>query len=216
MSSLLTRLANRRFRHVHKKTVRKWYADGGETALRLDYGLGSDSVVLDLGGYEGQWAHDLFSRHQCRIHVFEPVSSFIAQIEQRFRENDKVCVYPYGLGGSSREETIHLSADGSSCFGASELTEAIRIVDVQEWLNEHHPGRISLMKINIEGGEYELLERMIETGSCSAVDNFQIQFHNIGTDSRTRMEKIQEELSKTHHLTYQYDFVWENWERNES
>ena len=32
---------------------------------------------------------------------------------------------------------------------------------------------------------------------------------------RERMEKIQKELAKTHQLTYQYDFVWENWKLND-
>jgi hypothetical protein len=29
------------------------------------------------------------------------------------------------------------------------------------------------------------------------------------------MRTIQRELSKTHHLTYQFRYVWENWERNQ-
>lgn len=36
---------------------------------------------------------------------------------------------------------------------------------------------IGLMKINIEGGEYELLERMIELGIINKVKDIQIQFH---------------------------------------
>lgn len=211
MNRIAEKIEKKRFRIEHKKTVRKWYADGGETHLRYDYDLTPESVVFDLGGYKGQWASDIFARYQSNIHVFEPVEAFAEQIERRFQKNNKIMVYPFGLGASTRMEEIHLSADGSSVWGASENTEKIRIVDVQEWMTENKPGRIALMKINIEGGEFELLERMIEGGMTDSVENFQIQFHKIAEDSRSRMEQIQQVLGKTHRLTYQYDFVWENW-----
>ena len=214
MNTLMQKIEKKRFRRERKQLIRKFYADGGETKLRYDYDLSPESVVLDLGGYEGQWASNLFARYLCNIHVFEPVSAFAQQIGERFKRNEKIRVHPFGLGGASREEDIHLDADGSSTMGSSAEVEMIRIVDVHEWLTENNIGRVALMKINIEGGEYELLERMIETHSIPHVANFQIQFHNFTEDARSRMENIQQALGKTHRLTYQYDFVWENWTLN--
>jgi len=43
--------------------------------------------------------------------------------------------------------------------------------------------------------------------------NLQIQFHDFIIDNANeRMENIQTQLAKTHKITYQYKFVWENWE----
>lgn len=212
MKKLASQIEHRRFKAEHKQMVRKWYADGGETNLRYDYDIGPESVVLDLGGYEGQWASDLFARYQSNIYVFEPVKDFAQQIENRFKKNDRIRIFPFGLGGSTRDETIHLSADGSSCWGSSDKTESIRIVGIDEWLSENGIEKIDLMKINIEGGEFELLEKMLETGSIAFIENIQVQFHNFADDSRSRMENIQQKLAQTHYPTYQYDFVWENWE----
>ena len=58
---------------------------------------------------------------------------------------------------------MHLSADGSSLFGKSLACEEIAIVDVRDWIDKMQIGKIDLIKINIEGGEYELLDRIIET-----------------------------------------------------
>ncbi len=181
---MLRRIANK-IRRVcfpteHELMVRKWREDGGDYKFRFSYELDEVSLVLDLGGYEGQWASDLFSRYPCRLMVFEPVRRFADQIEHRFRRNKYIQVMNFGLGGRSRTETIHVSADGSSVFGASSETEEIRIVDVQEWLAKEQISRVSLLKINIEGGEYELLERLIETRLIEGVDNIQVQFHDIG------------------------------------
>ena len=49
-----------------------WFQNNGDKTLRLNYPLTDKSIVLDLGGYEGQWASDIFSRYCCFIHVFEP------------------------------------------------------------------------------------------------------------------------------------------------
>ena len=70
---------------------------------------------------------------------------------------------------------------------------------------------VQLMKINIEGGEFELLERLLETRLISRIENIQVQFHNIAVESTRRMERIQQGMRNTHKPTYQYKFIWENW-----
>jgi hypothetical protein len=69
------------------------------------------------------------------------------------------------------------------------------------------------MKINIEGGEFELLERLIETGLIATIENLQVQFHNFEVGAPKRMAELQAALGRTHTPTYQYEFVWENWAR---
>jgi hypothetical protein len=75
------------------------------------------------------------------------------------------------------------------------------------------PFGVDLMKINIEGGEYELLEHLIARGLTKRIRNIQVQFHeDVMAGAAGRMERIQSRLAETHHLTYQERFVWENWE----
>lgn len=68
------------------------------------------------------------------------------------------------------------------------------------------------MKINIEGGEYDLLEHLIVSGFVRNIDNIQVQFHDFVDDAEHRMAVIHKNLAKTHRLSYQYPLVWENWE----
>jgi hypothetical protein len=69
------------------------------------------------------------------------------------------------------------------------------------------------MKINIEGGEYSLLQRMIEKEITGICNNIQVQFHNCFQNAPEMRMNIREVLNKTHFLTYDYYFVWENWEK---
>ena len=89
----------------------------------------------------------------------------------------------------------------------------MQFIKIDDFLNEHNIRSVNLIKINIEGGEYDLLEHIIDSGEISIFENIQVQFHDFVPHASERMLKIQKELIKTHYLTYQYEFVWENWKR---
>jgi hypothetical protein len=50
-------------------------------------------MVFDVGGYEGQWSSDIFSKYVCHIHIFEPVPEYAEQIASRML-NDLVKLHP--------------------------------------------------------------------------------------------------------------------------
>lgn len=213
LERLKNRLNKKLYRREHRRNVKKWWADGGDARFRFDYDLNPDSFVMDLGGYEGQWASDIYSRYRCRIAIFEPVSGYAENIRRRFQRNDDIELFEYGLGGSTRNETIYIRGAGSSAFGKKADAEQMQIVDAAKWFAEHSCDNVDLMKINIEGGEFELLEKLLDADLARRVRDFQIQFHNISFGATDRMERIKERLSLTHSPGYQYKFVWENWTR---
>ena len=69
------------------------------------------------------------------------------------------------------------------------------------------------MKINIEGDEFPLLESMLENNLITYVTDIQVQFHQFIPNAVARRELIHKKLSETHKLTYNYEFVWENWQK---
>ncbi len=207
-------LQKKYFPNERDLSMRRWKADQGDQKLRLEYDLNANSVVLDLGGYRGDWAHDIHSLYGCTVHVFEPVAIFANGIEKRFEGNSAIHVHCCGLGRTTRKEQLGLSADASSMFQNEGDLETIQLVDVVDWFLKNQIRRVDLMKINIEGGEYELLERLLESGLASRIENIQVQFHNIADDSESRMQAILQQMRATHQPTYQYHFVWENWQRN--
>jgi FkbM family methyltransferase len=198
---------------IQAKRVEPWFAANGDKTLRLSYNLNEGSVVYDFGGYEGQWASDIYGRYNCQVHVFEPYKPFFDNIVSRFERNNKIKVYPFGLGSSVADVPFSNLDDASSALNTSvQATDTIRIESVSEFFASNNVGFIDLMKINIEGGEYDLLETLLDLGYIKSIDNIQVQFHDFLFDNaRQRMESIQKRLSETHELTYQFDFVWENW-----
>lgn len=216
MESIIRRIIRRAtllFPKEIDKELKRFLSEDCDDKLRYEYDLNKSSLVLDLGGFKGQWASDIYSRYNCRILIFEPVKLFACKINERFKNNQNIEVFNLALGATSRIETISLNADGSSVHINTNTKESIQFEDVETFFVSNEIKHIDLMKVNIEGGEYELLTRLVETGIINNIDNLQIQFHDIGIDATTHMDMICNDLAKTHKPTYKYKFVWENWLR---
>lgn len=194
-------------------SVDKWYRDGCDQRLRLDYPLVQKSVVFDLGGYKGEWAAAIYERYQCEIFVFEPVPQFFEQIRSRFSDISNIHTFNFGLADNTKAVNLVLCAEGSSIYKAGGHTVQIKLKDIMEFLSENAIRTIDLIKINIEGAEYDLLERMIAEGLTLQCADIQIQFHSFIHDATARRDRIRRALNQTHYLTYDYPFVWENWRK---
>lgn len=195
---------------------RRWVQANGDQTLRIDYDIAAGEVVLDVGGYEGQWASDIFGRYLCEVHVFEPVPAFAHNIQRRFARNPHVHVHGHALGSSDGEFSMVVSENASSAFIDDAASVSVPVRAFAGWLAQHQIGGIALMKVNIEGGEYELLDHVIAAGLLPRIRNLQVQFHDFVPQAEERMAAIQQALSRTHRLTYQYPFIWENWARKEA
>jgi FkbM family methyltransferase len=201
---------------ISDRNKEKWYADGAEKTLRYNYDLNAESVVVDVGGYEGDFAAELYARYKSKIYVFEPVSTYIKKLQERFRQNQDIRIISKGLGARNEAIDIYIMDEASSHTrkeynNKGGTLEKAEIMDVVRFMEEHAFNQVDLIKINIEGAEYDLLDRIIEQGLLNRFKNLQIQFHDFYPDFQARYNKIRKELEKNHTITFEYPFVWENW-----
>lgn len=199
-------------------SVRRWKRDRGDKHLRMNYALTPESVVLDVGGYIGDFTSAIVEKFGCRVLVFEPMQRFYQQCEERFADNDAVTVFNYGLGAADERLTLSDSDDASSFCRRNSEVESVsaELRDVDTIWRELGVQNVDLMKINIEGGEYPLLRRMLDQGLANRVNNFQIQFHNFVPDAVAQREDLRHRLIETHTEDWCYEFVWENWQLRKS
>ena len=208
---------NKKQRKIQKERCKPWFKVYGDKTLRLNYDLSENSIVFDLGGYKGNFAQEIYDKYLCEIHVFEPVESFHKIIDNKFKNVPKVTAYPFGLANEDKELSISDDEDASSVFIETESSKKIQLKSIVQFIKSHNITSVDLIKINIEGGEYEVLESLLDEGIISVFKNLQIQFHDFIVDNaEERMENIQKQLAKTHEITYQYKFVWENWKVKEN
>ena len=200
---------------MRPEVINKWWNEDGDQKYRLNYPLTEDSLVVDIGGYDGSWAQLVWNKFKCNIIIMEPVESLYNQAVAKFVNNSKVKAYKVGAYNIDEEQLISLNDNESSMFGHNKGKEKIQLVDFVEYYKNNINRNIDLIKINIEGAEYDLLEHLINNQMLGIADNFQIQFHDSYSipDFKQRKDKITEAFKQTHELTYEFEYVWENWKR---
>lgn len=197
-----------------EKTVAKFKEDNKKNNLMLNYDLDENSLVFDVGGYKGQGASDLFSMYLSTIYIFEPRTEYAESIEKRFKKNNKIKVFNFGLSNKKSDDYIYINDDGSTLFLENKQKEKIKLESISDFIKNNNIKKIDLLKLNIEGGEYEVLDDLINSDLFKIIKNIQVQFHNFFPDAKKKMLDIHKELRKTHQSTYQYEFVMENWQIN--
>ena len=176
---------------------------------RYDYALNQSSLVLDCGGYHGEFANEIYRRYGCVVIVFEPIPEFAASIKPLNRE--KISVECVGIAALTGTRSMWVMGDMS---GANASHGHGRQIDVPvfgvEFIMQRAKAPIDLLKLNIEGMEYEVLEKILELNVATAIKNIQVQFHRI-PDCQKRIDAIRTGLSKTHEQKYCTDFIFEGW-----
>jgi len=207
-------LKNKFFPNRQEIIIKRWKIQKGDKTLRLNYpNLNEKSIVFDVGGYEGQWTSDIYSKYNCNIFIFEPVNKFSENIKKRFAKNKKIRVYELGLSNVTKIATISNEDDASSLHNGG--NESIQLKSICEFMKENKINKIDLLKLNVEGEEYNILNNLISTGFIKKVEQIQVQFHKNIKNYREEYFKIKDKLNKTHKLNWRFPFVWEDWKKYE-
>lgn len=193
--------------------VGAFWRDGGNRLL-YDLPVTTGSLVIDAGGFKGEWSAGMIERYGCRSQIFEPVPAFFEHCQTQFICNKLVEVRKAAIGGSDRKATFNFFDNGTSEYRGDNSAQYIEadVIDVGKIFAEA-TNRIACFKLNIEGGEYEVLERMLETDKVALCDSLLIQFHRQPEGYEPLYKKIVAALHKTHTQSWCYEMVWEKWIR---
>ncbi len=206
---ILTDPAYRSFR----REIKRFRRDKGRgTPGRYD-GLPPDAIAFDLGGYKGEWTAHMRAAYDCSVHVFEPHPSFATAIAARFHDDPKVVAHDCAMGATNGVMRLSDSADASSAFATGGPSVDGKVRAARDVLAEIGSADVDVCKINIEGGEYEILPHLIDTGLIRRFVTLTIQFHDFSPGDPQRRAQIREGLARTHDCAWCYDFVWEEWRR---
>lgn len=196
---------------VFYTAFRRWRADKMESVRMQFDEIGPSSVIFDVGGFQGNWAADINERYGSHVHVFEPHPIFAQEIRNRFHDNAAITMHDFALGHDEGSLTLSDDGDASSSFQSATNVVTGRIESVTRFFANTDICRIDLIKINIEGGEYDLLPALIEGGIMPRIGILQVQFHLFSEDDIQRRDAIRAKLAETHTCDWNYDFVWEQW-----
>jgi FkbM family methyltransferase len=195
----------------------KFIASGGNDfywdSISSNPNMGSKLAVV-LGGFMGESAIHL-ARMGFRVVVFEPIDDWANMIRENTK-NQGLEVEVNRAAASNKNGFLELamSKDGTSEFGADfSSVVSVPSVDFAEWVLTH-PERVFFLEMNIEGGEYVVLEELLSSGAIDRIDSLAVQFHNLDPTHRIRRSEICSQLSTRYKPIYSFPWVWEAWGRD--
>lgn len=184
---------------IDPESLRTWQSENLER-LRYEYDLTQSSTVIDLGAYKGEWANEIHARYGCQVVVVEP-TEYINDFKYGPIVNKAAGTHngKMSFGGRAYYTSAFETGDHEyECFDVNKLLEQYEVID--------------LLKINIEGAEYDLLNHIIGAGFHTRIKNIQVQFHQIhGLPFERWYKEITDKLSQTHSAIWQYLYCWESW-----
>lgn len=178
----------------------------------MKFTLNNKPIIFDLGGYLGQWTEIAKEYYpDATIYVFEPVKKHYDVICEKFKGDDSVKVFDFGLSSKNETVKITLTGDSSSIHLESDDFEEIEIRDIREFLFENKIFHVDLVKINIEGEEYNLLEYLCSTPELNIFENYLVQFHRFIDNYEIRRQNILEVVNKYYDVIFNYEMIFEGW-----
>ena len=163
---------------------------------------GEDIVMFDGGAHEGEYTLNFMkyfrsSGRRITIHAFEPMKESMAKYKEAVKDLDGTDIRYSLLGLSDKDETVPIFFNNDTSIIASlykrqldyfdisfDKEEQILTTTVDHYCEENHIDRISLLKIVVEGSEYNVLkgaEKMLSEGRIGMI---QFGFGGTSIDSR--------------------------------
>jgi len=144
------------------------------------------SVILDVGANVGAYAKQVLNvfGEKAQLHCFEPSKTAFAALSESLKAGN-VHHHNYGFGssGDCRELfTNHWGSGQASLFKRTNTTdllnfrEVIEIKRLDDWIVENKIDRITLLKMDIEGGELNVLKTIESVLSQSRIEYIQFEF----------------------------------------
>ncbi len=170
-------------------------------------GLDKDSVIYSFGvGEDISFDIKLIEHYKLQVHAFDPSPR---SIEWMGKQNivDAFHFYPYGLAGRDGEITFSepeepgahsLKIEGPADSGGGSKTHVLPVHRLATVLEKLGHERIDILKMDIEGAEYEVIDDIINAPVpiAQVLIEFHHRFKNIGVG------KTREAISKLNKAGY--------------
>ena len=141
--------------------------------LKLKH-ISNNSIILDIGANVGDVSDVLIKTYDPKIYCYEPNIVCYKHMVSRFKNNPKIKIFNFAVSNFTGKTFLyfHEKAKNISEFNQRsslkkekdglDINKKIEVncVDIKNILDQHN--KIDLIKIDIEGSEYEIMPEIIK------------------------------------------------------
>ncbi len=190
----------------------KWFLFNREK-LKYELDLKTGGIVLDIGAYKGQYTEKMHALNVDVIYwLYEPIVEYFQICKQLFFDKSTIVIHQAAVSADGRDFEMEVAGLRSRQASGNWIDSvSITSIDIQDIFDSAE--EFELLKMNIEGMEYECLERLIRSNSLIKAKYLLIQFHELDEHSPSKLTKIHESISNDYTNIWKYQWMWELWKR---
>ena len=145
---------------------------------------------IDCGANIGQsidWARKVFENDNLKIDSFEPLPKNIEVLRENYSNSESLTIHEAAASKSDGEATFYCqnwgARTGSSLVAGKTSTSFedvcnVKTIDLAKWIKENIlEDEIVVLKIDIEGAEYDVLPHLFDNKIQDLVDYWLVEFH---------------------------------------
>ena len=106
---------------------------------------------------------------------------------------------------------MYIDKDSTGTYSTGKTT-TVECISFSEYLTSTDL-IFDLVEMNIEGGEYIVLEELIKNNALRYSKNWLIQFHENNSYHELLRAQFRNAFRDTHELVFSYTWVWELWKK---
>ena len=173
----------------------------------------ADGVAVDLGAYVGDWSERMAERYGCTVYAFEPSPGPAAKATDALRVHPRS---PSCLTASERRTARQSSpatvpARRSTAARGSSDRSTSRSETSSRCSRSSTSPTVDVLKINIEGAEYDLLDRLAEAGWLPADRHVVDPVPRVASERPSPPPADPRALLPLARAGVAYGWVWELW-----
>lgn len=192
------------------RNLQAYVKAGGDQNFRYGFDCKREGVILDVGAFQGEFAK-FHSETADRVVCFETNKTAINALHKRFEGYRNVQICEFGIGSKTFKGRMIGEGPGASI--ALDDSADVIIRDVVSVFEELNLNEVTLMKVNIEGGEFDLIQALCDSGLILNIRELHIQAHDFADMNLNNYLSMHRTLSVHFNLIRSFPYVWDFWVR---
>ncbi len=160
-------------------------------------------IVFDIGGHIGLFSQYCYSLNPwCEIHYFEPIPELYNQAKEQLK-NQNIVLNNIGISAQTGQQRIYFNSQKtmqSSIFNQTFLNptgeeRVVQMQNIEEYCVRQNISCIDLLKLDVEGMEYEILESFSDE-FLQKIQALLLEFHIFSPEMETKLNDLEKKLSQ--------------------
>lgn len=169
---LKARIGKIAFIDIEEKRNKQWYGNGYGGFYVDPTVIPQNAIVYSFGiGEDISFDKDIIAKHNCQVYGFDPTPKSILWVSNN-PVPEQFHFHPYGIGEKTGKVIFNLPKNkehvSGSVYGHNLVDETnpveVLLKEFKEIVSEKEHTHIDVLKMDIEGSEYAVMEGILNSG----------------------------------------------------